>query len=62
MKDYLYDEIKKVAYELHEKRGRVHGYDLDDWLEAEKIVLKRYAQKEARGTKKPSKVKSHKAK
>jgi hypothetical protein len=44
MKDHLYEEIAKVAYELHEKRGRVHGYDLDDWLEAERIVLERYAK------------------
>ena len=41
MKDDLYDAVSKIAYELHEKRGRQHGYDLDDWLEAEKIVLAR---------------------
>ena len=54
MKDYLYDEIKKVAYELHEKRGQVHGYDLDDWLEAEKIVLERYAKRKEKEEKIPS--------
>jgi hypothetical protein len=42
MKNYLYDEIAKVAYDLHEKRGRVHGRDAQDWFEAEKIVLARY--------------------
>jgi len=56
MKDYLYDEIAKVAYDLHEKRGRVHGYELDDWLEAERIVLERYAKAREKRTKKPSKT------
>jgi hypothetical protein len=40
----LYDETAKVAYEIHEKRGKIHGYDLADWLEAERIVLERYAR------------------
>ena len=40
----LYDETAKVAYKLHEKRGKIHGYDLADWLEAERIVLERYAK------------------
>jgi hypothetical protein len=29
------EEIAKLAYELYEERGRVHGYDVEDWLEAE---------------------------
>ena len=28
-------EIAKLAYELYEARGCVHGYDLNDWLDAE---------------------------
>jgi hypothetical protein len=40
----LYDETARVAYELHEKRGKIHGYDLADWLEAERVVLERYAR------------------
>ncbi len=60
MKDYLYEEIKKVAYELHERRGRVDGYELDDWLEAERIVLKRYAKRKK--AKKPSKTTARNAK
>jgi len=40
----LYEETAKVAYELHEKRGKIHGYDLADWLEAERIVLERFAK------------------
>lgn len=35
------EEIKKIAYELYEKRGRGDGYDLDDWLKAEEIVIER---------------------
>jgi DUF2934 family protein len=34
----FHEMIEKKAYEIHEKRGRQHGKDLDDWLEAEKIV------------------------
>ena len=60
MKDYLYDEINKVAYELHEKRGQVHGQDLDDWLEAERIVLERYAKRKEKEEKIPSKTTAQK--
>ena len=34
-------EVARVAYELFERRGRTHGHDLQDWLEAERIVLRR---------------------
>ena len=42
----LHEEIAKVAYELYETRGCIHGYDFDDWLEAERIVLGRHAGQE----------------
>jgi hypothetical protein len=35
----LHSEIAKVAYEIFMKSGYSHGYDLDHWLEAERIVL-----------------------
>ena len=38
----FYEEVAKVAYELYEKRGRVHGQDMEDWFNAEMIVKKRY--------------------
>ena len=38
----LLTEIAQVAFELYEKSGRVEGRDLDNWLEAEKIVKSRY--------------------
>jgi hypothetical protein len=29
-------EIARRAYELYEQRGCTHGYDIDDWLLAER--------------------------
>ena len=40
----VYDEVARIAYELFEKRGRIHGYSHADWLEAERIVLERHAK------------------
>ena len=37
----LHEEIETIAYEIWEKSGRVHGKDIDHWLEAERIVLAR---------------------
>ena len=44
----LHIEIAKVAFELYEKSGRVEGRDLDNWLEAEKLVISRYKGQEKR--------------
>ena len=41
-----YDEIAKLARALYEKSGRVEGRDLDNWLEAERIVMERYKEQE----------------
>ncbi len=38
-------EVAVVAYELYERRGRVQGHDREDWLQAERIVRARAAQK-----------------
>jgi len=38
------DEIAKVAYDLWEKGGRKPGKDLENWLEAERIVKARYSE------------------
>ena len=35
------DEIAKVAFELFERRGRIHGHDQQDWFEAERIARAR---------------------
>lgn len=45
------EEIAKVAYELYEKRGKGDGCHIDDWVEAEKIVMARHARKEEGGVK-----------
>ncbi len=43
----LEDEIPRRAYELYEQRGRVDGYELDDWLQAEAEVLSVESRKTA---------------
>ncbi len=35
----LRERIAGKAYELFQERGGTHGHDLDDWLEAERLVL-----------------------
>ncbi len=39
----FYVEVAKVAYDLFEIRGKVHGHDMADWLKAETIVKKKYS-------------------
>ncbi|MCX8110912.1 MAG: DUF2934 domain-containing protein [Syntrophorhabdaceae bacterium] len=43
----IYDEIARLAYELFEREGRVHGRHLEHWFEAERIVISRYQTQEA---------------
>jgi len=40
------EEISWVAYLLYEKRG-THGFELEDWLEAERIVTERIMGQES---------------
>jgi hypothetical protein len=35
----LQQQIMRRAFELYEQRGKVHGFDLDDWLQAEAEIL-----------------------
>lgn len=35
-------EIESRAHELHAQHGYRHGRDLEDWLEAEGEILKKY--------------------
>jgi len=51
----LHDEITRVAYELYEKRGRAHGHELEDWLEAERIVTEKH-ERHARETEQEAEV------
>ena len=41
-KEKLLKEIEEKAYDLFLKRKGEHGSDLNDWLEAEKIVKKQF--------------------
>lgn len=50
----IQEEIAQVAYELYEKRGKAHGLHVNDWLEAEKIVMARNVRREG-AKEKPSK-------
>jgi hypothetical protein len=34
------ERIRRRAYELYEQRGRVDGLALDDWLQAEREILR----------------------
>jgi hypothetical protein len=31
--------IRRRAYQLYEQRGRIDGFDLDDWVQAEREIL-----------------------
>ena len=42
----LHDEIAAVAYELFKSRNGIPVRDLDDWLDAERLVLARHAGQE----------------
>ena len=37
--DGVWQLIEQKAHELYEQRGKAHGGDLADWLEAEEIVM-----------------------
>jgi DUF2934 family protein len=50
--ELLQQRIAKKAYELYECRGCCNGRDLDDWLEAEQLVLADVAKKKGGKTKK----------
>lgn len=61
-KKNLHDEIAVVAYTLFENSGRLHGYDLENWLEAEKLVMAAHADAMAGKANKSSKAKGKKDK
>jgi hypothetical protein len=48
------ERIRQRAYQLYEQRGRVDGFALDDWLQAEAEILgaqKHQKVKAAKGSK-----------
>jgi hypothetical protein len=36
------EEIRQRAYEIHLERGGAHGWDQDDWLQAERDLTEKY--------------------
>jgi hypothetical protein len=47
------ESVRRRAYELYEQRGRIEGFALDDWLQAEREILgpqKQRKVKAARGS------------
>lgn len=38
LKEQLFEQIRRRAYELYQLRGESHGQDTEDWLEAERQV------------------------
>lgn len=40
------DQIAKIARTLYEQSGNAEGYDLDNWLEAERIALQQKHESE----------------
>ncbi|MCS7163608.1 MAG: DUF2934 domain-containing protein [Thermodesulfovibrio sp.] len=41
-KERLEEEIRQVAYEIYLRSGCIPGRDLENWLEAERIVCEKY--------------------
>lgn len=39
LSDDMWEQIAKKAYELWEQRGRREGQDMQNWLDAEAIVM-----------------------
>jgi hypothetical protein len=39
--EMIQEQIRHLAYELYEQRGREDGHDLDDWLKSELEVNER---------------------
>jgi len=41
------EEIRRRAYELYEERGRLHGFEQEDWARAEQEVRNKYQQEKS---------------
>jgi hypothetical protein len=35
------DDIRVRAFHMYQKRGGNHGYDIQDWLKAERLITQR---------------------
>jgi Protein of unknown function (DUF2934) len=54
MEKNAHDMIAKVAHDLYEARGGVQGDELQNWLDAERIVLAHHEQVAENGRSKKS--------
>ena len=37
--EHFYSRVAALAYSLYERRGGEHGHDVEDWIQAEKVML-----------------------
>ena len=44
------ERIRRRAYELYKRRGRVDGFALDDWLQAENEILGSQMQRRSKAS------------
>lgn len=51
----IHQRIAEKAHELYERRGQAHGHDLDDWLEAERLISKEMRSQDVTKAKRPQK-------
>ena len=57
----LYDKIARIAYDLYEKTGIVDGRELDNWLEAERIVMSLHTEQKKLETRLPFSLETKKS-
>lgn len=38
-RDDVHARVAALAYSFYERRGREHGHDVEDWIQAEKSIL-----------------------
>ncbi len=38
------EEVRQRAFEIYIERGRIHGCDLNDWLQAERELQEKYKE------------------
>ena len=42
------EALARLAYELYLRRGGEHGHDVEDWLEAERILMEKISRSNGR--------------
>jgi len=46
--DHIYMRVAVLAYSMYEQRGRQDGHDIEDWIEAEKMIRDEIASQDTR--------------